>query len=288
MAAAALGGAVRRAADQAAHWMSRVSLLPPPRAAALLPASGASAQRDWADSRIEVVCREPLIIIVHELLRREECRAIIQAAQRHGRPMMGGAVDARDQKYDLLTWPLEEPTNDAGLLLEAVYDRIDAMCGIGRQPGEVPPKVVFSAPRSEQQPQVRKRIFCAVLCSNRSFYQDRPGTNIGQIQKETCVFLKPQQQRDMPLGLHVDTNAVGTYVTALLYLTSVPAAGDGATVFPCAGGGPGAEASCSAAAALLEEQALHTGAYKIQREHCFCNAELISRLVCAYVQGKRT
>ena len=212
---------IRRVADQVGHWLTRVSLVPPPRTAILL-ASGASKQRDWSRSRVEVVCSEPLIIVVHNLLCQAECRAIIEATQRYGRPMMAGAVDARDLKYNLATWPLEDahPSNETAPLLEAVYDRIDAMCGIARQLGEVPPKVVFSAPSSEALP-----------------------------------------QRHMPLGLHVDTNAVGTYVTALIYLNTVPKPGDGATVFPCAVMGSAADVGNNfrAGASLLREQALHTG-----------------------------
>ena len=129
-----------------------------------------------------------------------------------------------DLKYDLLTWPLEgDPGDLASPLLEQIYDRIDAMCGVGRQTGEVPPKVAYSAPRRRE--------------------------------------VGGEQLARMPLGLHVDTNAVGTYVTALLYLTTVPAAMDGATVFPCAvvADRAAAEGSSEAAAALLSEQALHTG-----------------------------
>ena len=223
-----LSSTIRRVAHQAVHWLSRVSLLPPPRTAAILPASGASKQRDWSCSRVELVCSQPLILVVHDLLSAAECRSIIEAAQRFGRPMMAGDVHPRDQKYDLSTWPLEDadPRNEAAPLLEAVYDRIDAMCGIGRQPGEVPPKVVFSAP-SEQR----------------------------------SAAVPPP--RHMPLGLHVDTNAVGTYVTALLYLSTVPEPGDGATVFPCARVGSPTDAvdSFRSGAALLKEQALHTGEF---------------------------
>lgn len=219
---------IRRVTDQVGHWLSRVSLVPPQRTAIRL-ASGASKQRDWSRSRIEVVCTEPLIIVVHNLLCQAECRAIIEAAQRYGRPMMAGAVDPRDLKYSLATWPLEDPhpSNEAAPLLEALYDRIDAMCGIGRQLGEVPPKVVFSAPSSESLP-----------------------------------------QRHMPLGLHVDTNAVGTYVTALLYLNTVPKPGDGATVFPCAVMGSDVGDNFRAGASLLREQALHTGESDDFEQNC--------------------
>jgi hypothetical protein len=245
VATALMSSMIRRVAHQAAHWLSRVSLLPPPRTAAILPASGASKQKDWSRSRVELVSRQPLILVVHDLLCQAECRSIIEAAQRFGRPMMAGDVCPRDQKYDLSTWPLEDadPRNEAAPLLESLYDRIDAMCGIGRQPGEVPPKVVFSAPNEHRSAEV------------------------------------PPPRR-MPLGLHVDTNAIGTYVTALLYLSTVPEPGDGATVFPCAGTGSATDVgdSFKAGSALLKEQALHTGEPRLLNlivQHCCSNVDAL-------------
>jgi hypothetical protein len=74
----------------------------------------------------------------------------------------------------------------------------------------------------------------------------------------------PSNGPRMPSGLHVDTNARPyRYVTAIIYLSTVPPAGDGATVFPCANNSKSATASEStplsaSADELLREQVLHT------------------------------
>ena len=104
------------------------------------------------------------------------------------------------------------------------------MLSTARQPGEVPPKVAYSAPAE-------------------------------------CSALRGPRILRMPIGLRVDTNAVFIYATTILYLTTVSQhGGDVTTVFPCASmagadaitTASGSDAKRGAGHAILFEQVLHT------------------------------
>eukprot|EP01051_Picozoa_sp_SAG22_P017619 SAG22_NODE_2763_length_2230_cov_1.861098_2_plen_395_part_00 len=233
---------LRRAALKVVHWISQVPLLPPPPSSAMHPHQRAAISDECAKrlaravagrpASLRLLSQDPLVLVADDFLTPAECALVIDFARSEGGQMMAGEVDSRDMKFDLGMWP-EVNYSDSALQLEAIYQRIDGLLGVPRQPTEVAPKVAYSAPR--------------------------PG---GGVQAAG---------RRMPIGLHVDTNAVFTYATAIVYLSSVPQpGGDGATVFPIATavGAPPAAADQAAedpagtkrgaGQALLFEQVLHT------------------------------
>jgi hypothetical protein len=233
MAVVAVVGRVGRVLRKLGHWVTQIPLVPPPPGATTsvhaalgprilpLPAAGTVEQPAL---RLDVLSTEPLILEARDFITPAECNAVIEHAQTEGRPMMGTAGCGM-RKFELSPWPSQHVGADDGglantraLLLESIYDRIDRIVGVVRYGDEVPPKV--------------------------HHYQHASN---GVAPSPTAA---PHHDR-MPLGLHVDTNAVGTYCTAILYLTTLaqPIA-DGATVFPCVQTGVTAASPASGGSAM--------------------------------------
>lgn len=278
MSSAGLG--LRRRLRQLGNFLAQVSLVPPPPAAA---AAATAASRHGAAAAIgapgeldrgpplvlELVSRSPLILTARAFATASECVAMISTARLDGRAMMSS--DPRDRKFELDPWPSTgaavdalpdppaHPTTHRGggsgergtaradaadssgasngcaagggaaeraALMESVFDRIDGLLGAARQPFEVPPKMHFKAAGHGAE----------------------------------VIGGGPGCTARMPLGVHVDTNSSGTYATAILYLTSLPPGGDGATVFPLATATTSGASAPAATRGLLGAPAADTSA----------------------------
>eukprot|EP00035_Acanthoeca_spectabilis_P032781 m.20399 g.20399 ORF g.20399 m.20399 type:complete len:344 (-) comp5565_c0_seq2:2785-3816(-) len=223
-----------RALKKLGHWVAQVPLVPP------VAGTAAPLQREPPTPRkldnFSILSRQPLILEARGFISPNECQMVIDSAQIDGRRMM--AIEGNGAtKYELSQWPLQDchkASSDSVLsrsrLLDSIYNRIDHVIGISRYSEEVPPKIHHYSEH----------------CEDPSA-EDVPGTN-----------------SRMPTGLHVDTNAVGTYATAILYLSTLDATSDGATVFPCChepdeGRSCRVEQAQSAGAALWQDDAVHTG-----------------------------
>ena len=277
---------IRRGMLKGMHWLSQISLVPPPPGSLARPRQGPTAAemaatRKAAATQLEMLSEQPLVFISKGFLSLEECAAVIKGSRKDGIPMKGSSgPHARDTKYELDMWPTtttatatatpaatpaaggaaaatanDPATGGCGAaipvchntVLESAYARLDALFNFARQHDEVCPKVHFSAPPNTIPPHLRPT----------------PSKSTGGSGCDDGLPGMGSSTR-MPLGLHVDTNAVGTYATAILYLSTLAQpTEDGATVFPCAtptSATPGAapSAAVAAAQALLKEHVLHT------------------------------
>mmetsp|Transcript_12484 Transcript_12484/g.25361 ORF Transcript_12484/g.25361 Transcript_12484/m.25361 type:complete len:374 (-) Transcript_12484:14-1135(-) len=162
----------------------------------------------------EFLSEAPLIFVCHDFLGAADCADVVKVAMEHGIRRTG--MGDYEVKYDMSPHPLLDDALDlkSRRLLESIYERVDAACGLARH-------------KDEQVPRVH-------------FYPARELDHTGR----------------MPAGLHLDSNGRPfRYVTAILYLTSVPQAGDGATVFPCVG----TKAISEAGEELLRGGTQHSG-----------------------------
>lgn len=149
------------------------------------------------DCLLRRVCTKPLLYVCDGFLTAAECASVVSVARLRGTKRTG--LGDYEVKYDMEPEPLKDTTLPAELrdVMESIYERIDAVCGVARHCDEQPPRVHHYAPRASG--------------------------------------IAGEQKGRMPMGLHVDSNGrPHRFVTAIVYLTDVPPPGDGATVFPCA------------------------------------------------------
>ena len=248
------------------HWLSQIPLMPPAagagsafgQPAAATPAELATLRAAFPANGLRVISKHPLILGAKEFLSLDECAAIINGARADGVPIKGSSgANPADTKYELDTWPMfgnpnTDATDDDGggngggggsgvtqptalpgaaqppqlcykAVLESAYSRIDGIFNCARRRDEVVPKVHFASSTPPTAPSSAGNVCNRVSTTTSSSSSGGGGGSDGRGSNER-----------MPLGLHVDTNAVGTYGTAILYLTTLPPGGDGATVFPCA------------------------------------------------------
>lgn len=150
------------------------------------------------ECQFQLLSTRPLIYVADGFLTATECETVIAVARSCGVRRTG--LGDHEVKYDMDTKPLLNNVLPAEqrASLESIYARIDAVCGVTRHDGEQCPRV--------------------------HHYTAHPSRSAGTLGGR------------LPMGLHLDSNGrPHRYATAIVYLTTVPPAGDGATVFPCVG-----------------------------------------------------
>eukprot|EP00927_Polykrikos_kofoidii_P067771 TRINITY_DN63212_c0_g1_i1.p1 TRINITY_DN63212_c0_g1~~TRINITY_DN63212_c0_g1_i1.p1 ORF type:complete len:385 (+),score=47.79 TRINITY_DN63212_c0_g1_i1:168-1322(+) len=183
-----------------------------------------SAFRDCA---LQVLSDLPLVYVCSDFARADECALVIDAARRFGCVQTS---DVNEVKYEMDPYPLHNqrlsPATQS--VLESIYGRIDALCGVERHTAEQPPRVHHYSPSR---------------------------FTVGGPAKVSASAASAKAER-MKWGVHLDTNGrPWRFATAILYLASLPKAADGATVFPCSGD----EVARLAGEALCKADQQHTG-----------------------------